>query len=211
MVEAVEGFLRQYGYPVLFAGVMLENAGIPLPGETAVLFAGYLSSTAGGAVFSLPWVIVLTVVAAVIGDNLGFWLGHRFARPYLLRGRRFLMLTPHSMQITEGYFAKYGSWTIFFARFITGVRVFGALAAGTAGMHWLRFLVANAAGALTWAVTMSLLGFFFGNSLELIERGSLWIGVGVLAAVTAIVATLHWIHRRKGAQREKGGSEEPRP
>src|SRR6476646_9115761 len=100
MVDAVQEFLNDYaayGYPVLFVGVMLENAGIPVPGETAVLVAGFLSSPAGGGRFELWWVIAVTMLAAVIGDNLGYWLGHRFARPCLLQGRRFLVLTPRTL------------------------------------------------------------------------------------------------------------------
>src|SRR5437016_9036625 len=81
-----------YGYPVLFIGVLLENAGLPVPGETAVLVAGFLCSRAGGSHFSVGWVIALTVVAAVIGDNIGFWLGREWARPRLQQGKRFLFL-----------------------------------------------------------------------------------------------------------------------
>src|SRR5947207_2995101 len=95
-----------YGYPVLFAGVLLENMGIPVPGETAVLVAGFLCSPAGGAHFHLGWVIGLTVIAAVIGDNLGFWLGHRWARPKLQQGRRFLFLTPKALALAEDYFHR---------------------------------------------------------------------------------------------------------
>src|SRR5436309_3460522 len=100
MVDALQAFLNDYavyGYPVLFAGVMLENAGIPVPGETAVLVAGFLSSPAGGERFPLSMVILLATIAAVIGDNIGYWLGHRFARPYLREGRRFLLLTPATL------------------------------------------------------------------------------------------------------------------
>src|SRR5256885_8872241 len=102
-----EGFMHEYaayGYPVLFVGVLLENAGIPVPGETAVLVAGFLASPAGGGHFHLGVVIGLTLVAAVLGDNIGFWLGHRWARPRLQSGRRFLFLTPAALQMAEGYF-----------------------------------------------------------------------------------------------------------
>src|SRR5437899_958881 len=122
MIDALQAFMKEYatyGYPVLFAGVMLENAGLPVPGETAVLVAGFYASAAGHELFSLHWVILIAFVAAVLGDNIGYWLGHRFARPYLLEGRRFLVLTPRTLQIAEGYFARYGMWTIFFQRFIT--------------------------------------------------------------------------------------------
>jgi membrane protein DedA with SNARE-associated domain len=177
--------LATYGYPVLFAGVLLENAGVPLPGETAVLAAGFLASR---GIFHIYWVIGLTFVAAVIGDNVGFWLGHRWGRKRLQQGRWFLFLTPKALQLAEGYFQRYGVWTIFFARFISGLRVVGALAAGTAGMPWLRFLLANAGGALAWAVTMSLLGYFFGHSAEALHHLLGAGGLIILGVVVVLVA-----------------------
>src|SRR5262249_10248125 len=144
-----------YGYLALFVGVLLENAGLPVPGETAVLIAGFLCSDAGGGRLHLGWVIATTTVAAVIGDNIGFWLGRELARPRLQAGKRFLFLTPSAAQLAESYFERYGIWTVFFARFVAGLRVIGALAAGTAGMRWSHFLAANAGGAVTWAVTIS--------------------------------------------------------
>jgi membrane-associated protein len=200
-MDAFQTFVRQfsaYGYPVLFIGVLLENAGIPVPGETAVLVAGFLSSPAGGSHFNVLWVILITLTAAVIGDNIGFWLGHRWARPRLQAGRRFLFLTPQALKLAEGYFHRYGIWTIFFARFITGLRVVGAVAAGTAGMHWTHFFVANASGALAWAVTMSLLGYFFGHSWELLHK---WLGRGGLVLLGCVVLLVGlpylWRHLRK--------------
>jgi membrane-associated protein len=198
MEDAFHAFAEKYaayGYPVLFCGVLLENAGLPVPGETAVLVAGFLASPAGGSQFQVATVILVTVLAAVLGDNLGFWLGHRLARPKLQSGRRFLFLTPAALELAEGYFARYGLWTIFFARFITGLRVVGALAAGTAGMPWKRFLVANAAGAVAWAVTMTLLGYFFGHSWQLLHR---WLGRGglILLACVVVLIGLPYLLRR---------------
>lgn len=198
MPDAMQTFAQEYaiyGYPVLFVGVLLENMGVPVPGETAVLMAGFLASPAGGGHFDIAWVIGLTVLAAVIGDNLGFWLGHRFARPRLQNGQRFLILTPKTLEVAEGYFHRYGLWTVFFARFITGLRVFGALAAGTAGMHWTRFLIANAAGALAWATLMSCLGYFFGHSLELLHTYLSRGGMVLLGCVVVLVG-LPFLWRR---------------
>src|SRR5437773_11802321 len=141
-METFAALADRYGYAALFVGVLLENAGLPVPGETAVLVSGFLASPAGGGHFSIAWVILITLVAAVLGDNIGFWVGHRWARPWLQGGRSFLFLTPKTVQLAESYFERYGAWTIFFARFITGLRVVGALAAGTAGLHWPRFLLA---------------------------------------------------------------------
>jgi membrane protein DedA with SNARE-associated domain len=200
-MDSFQSFLTEYaayGYPILFIGVLLENAGIPVPGETAVLVAGFLASPTGGSHFALQYVIIVTFFAAVIGDNLGFWLGYRFARPRLLQGRSFLFLNTRSLALAETYFKRYGVWTIFFQRFITGIRVIGAVAAGTAGMSWPRFLAANAGGALTWAVAIGLLGYFFGTSAELLlkrlGRGGLILIAGIL-----LLACLHYIarHRRR--------------
>jgi len=193
-----------YGYPVLFFGVLLENAGIPVPGETAVLVAGFLASPAyEGERFSLVWVMVLTFIAAVLGDNLGFWLGHRYARARLQQGKRFFWLTPRSLHLAEGYFERYGLWTIFFARFVTGIRVIGAMAAGTAGMKWPRFLAANAGGAVVWAVTITLLGYFFGHSFHLLHK---WLGGGsmiILAAVIVLGGALYVRHYLRMKAKEK--------
>jgi len=194
MFEVFRQYCESYGYIVLCAGVMLENAGIPVPGETAVVAAGFMASVAGEQVFDIRLVIILTIMAAVIGDNIGFWLGHRLARPRLQQGKGFLFLNRRTLAVAEGYFARFGSWTIFFARFITGIRVIGALAAGTAGMEWRRFLVANAAGAAAWATTFALLGYYFGQNWERLER---WIGrTGlVLLGVAIVGGYLLWRHR----------------
>ena len=219
MIEAVFAFLKQwcgtYGYPVLFAGVLLENAGLPVPGETAVLVAGILASAAGERRFHIGVVILVTVLAAVLGDNLGFWLGRRWARLRLQAGRRFLFLTPRTLRMAEAYFHRYGSWTIFFARFITGLRVVGALAAGTAGMAWPRFLIANAAGAVTWATVISLLGYFFGENWRALEDWVRRSGLIALAFVLLLLGVVylkgrlgHWLAlpAEEGPARRDGGS-----
>jgi membrane protein DedA with SNARE-associated domain len=207
VLKRIAEWYQDYGYPVLFLGVMLENAGIPVPGETAVLVAGFLCSDAGKDFlgldvskhsFTLTWVISLTIIAAVLGDNLGYWLGRRFARPRLQSCQRFLFLTPQILEKAEGYFLRCGSWTIFFARFITGLRVVGAMAAGTAGMPWKRFFIANAAGAALWGTVMSLVGFFSGEYFPIVAK---WIGrsgmivLGVIIAVAVLLYFLRWWNR----------------
>jgi membrane protein DedA with SNARE-associated domain len=194
-----------YGYPVLFLGVLLESAGVPVPGEAATLVAGFLASPAGGAHFRLGLVITLAFVAAVLGDNVGFWLGRRLARPRLQRGHGFLVLTRQAMRKAEGYFERYGAWTVFMGRFVTGLRVVVALAAGTAGMSWWRFLPANAAGALAWASAVSVLGYFFGRSWEALHHwlswGS-WIMLG--AAALAAMVLYRWGGMGRGRRSSSG-------
>jgi membrane protein DedA with SNARE-associated domain len=164
-----------YGYPVLFFGVLLENAGCPVPGESAVLVAGFLASPAGAARLRLGWIIAIAFLAAVLGDNAGYWLGRRFARTRILAGQRFVVLSPANLRRLESYFQRYGLWTVMGARFITGLRVICALAAGASAMPFGHFLLGNAVGALLWSTAMSLLGFFFGMSWEALHH---WLGWG---------------------------------
>jgi membrane protein DedA with SNARE-associated domain len=184
-----------YGYLVLFFGVFVEGAGVPVPGETAVLVAGFLASSAGGASFPLPYVMAVAFVAAVLGDNLGYQVGQRLARPHLQRDRGFLFLTPSRMRLVESYFERYGIWTVFFARFITGLRVVCAVSAGAAGMRWLRFFLANASGCLVWAIAMSLIGYFFGKSWHALHP---YMNRAVLIIVACVVVgVIIWRWRRR--------------
>jgi membrane-associated protein len=189
MPDLVELFAI-HGYWVLAVTVLLENAGVPLPGETALLAAGYLTSPDGGQRFHLWAVIAVAFVAAVVGDNLGFWLGREFARPRLAAGRRFLFLTPARLELAERYFARYGAGTVFVARFVAILRMTAGPAAGVSGMPWPKFLVANAAGALVWAATMAMLGHWFGHAWESLHR---WLGRGAWAAAgVALLAFGAW-------------------
>lgn len=195
--QALVDWLSRYGYPVLFLVVFAENAGVPLPGETAVLVAGLLAGRPEPPL-SIVGVIAVVFLAAVLGDNLGFWLGRRWARRRLEQGQRFLFLTPRTLQSVEGYFEHYGLLTIFFARFVTGLRVVAALAAGTSRMSWTRFFLANASGAIAWAASISLLGYFFGQSWELLHK---WLGRGaliILGCVVLLVGVSYlWRHLRR--------------
>jgi membrane protein DedA with SNARE-associated domain len=201
MQHAFDTFIEwyaAYGYLLLFFGVLLENVGVPVPGETAVLVAGFLASPAGGAFFDLGWVIALAFAAAVVGDNIGYWLGHRLARPRIHRGGGVLWLTPHAFQRAEVYFERYGALTVFVARFVTGLRVVAALAAGTLGMPWSRFFLANAAGALVWASTIALLGYGFGRNWQRVHP---WLGWGswiILGIVVLVIGLRHlWVYLRQ--------------
>lgn len=188
MPDVLQRFLDAYaaiGYWALFFGVMLENAGLPVPGETALLVAGYLASPHGGSQLSVWAVMAVAVVAAVTGDNVGFWLGRYFARRRLARGKRFLFLTPERFRKAEVYFHRYGAATVFFGRFVALLRIAAGPAAGAAGMPWPRFLAANAAGAAVWVAVITALGYYFGHAWEALER---WLGRGswVLAGVVVV-------------------------
>jgi undecaprenyl-diphosphatase len=171
----------RYGYFVIFVPVMLETAGLPLPGETILLLSGVAAST--GRID--PWVaIAVGSAAAIIGDNIGYAIG-RYG------GRRVVMRLAHigkidkSLAWGERFFAQHGGKTVFLARWIFGLRIFGAWIAGMVHMPWRRFFLWNAAGGITWCASMIGLGYFFGHSLHVIER---IVGVGGVIAVIAAAA-----------------------
>lgn len=188
----VDLFAR-YGYAVVFVGVFLENAGLPVPGETALLAGAALSRS--GALF-LPWVVATAIAGAIFGDNIGFLIGRRGGRALVDRFGSRLGLTPGRLAEFDRFFDKHGAKTVFIARFVTGLRVFGALLAGTSGLPWGRFLLYNAAGAIAWATTFGAVGYFLAYSWETLEE---WIGRSGLAllAAVAVIAVVAVLRRRR--------------
>jgi len=109
LLPLIEQYMLAYGYWAVFFGVMLENAGLPIPGETILLVAGYFAST---GVFRVPLVMLVAATGAVIGDNIGFAIGHHYGRGFLLRVGRFFFLTPKRLEYMENYFESHGNKTI---------------------------------------------------------------------------------------------------
>ena len=184
----------QLGYAALAALILGESAGLPLPGETALITAGGL--VAAGHL-ALPIVIVVAAVAAIVGDTIGYWLGRRGGRALLLRDGLGAVHRRHAVARADRFFARYGAATVFFGRWVPGVRVVAALTAGAAKMPWPRFAVANAAGAFAWAATIATLAMLVGPT------GSAVLAIGglTLAAVTFAVA---WrSQRRRGSRRSR--------
>jgi membrane protein DedA with SNARE-associated domain len=181
-LQLIEQYMLAYGYWAVFFGVILENAGVPVPGETILLIAGYFASTGK---FHLGLVMLIAATGAVIGDNIGFAIGHHYGRNVLLRVGRFFFLTPKRFAHMENYFERHGNKTILVARFITGLRVFAALLAGASRMPWRVFIVFNVAGAVLWSVVITTLGYLFGQSLPLLVK---WVGrSGTILLISAIV------------------------
>jgi membrane protein DedA with SNARE-associated domain len=196
-LQLIEQYMLAYGYWAVFFGVMMENAGVPLPGETILLIAGYFASTGK---FHLGLVMLVAATGAVIGDNIGFAIGHHFGRDVLLKVGRFFFLTPKRFAYMENYFERHGNKTILVARFITGLRVFAALLAGASRkMPWRVFFAYNVAGALLWSVVITTLGYLFGQSLPLLIK---WVGRSgtILLAAVIVIAVVVWRvrkHRKK--------------
>jgi membrane protein DedA with SNARE-associated domain len=197
VLETLLGYFAHYGYWVVFLGVMLENAGLPVPGETVLLAAGFFAAEGH---FRLGLLITIAAAGATLGDNIGYAVGRKVGRAALERYGRYVHLTPRHFKRLEWFFGRYGTKTVFIARFVTGLRVFTALFAGAAHMRWQSFAFYNVAGALVWSLAVALAGFFFGSSWPVLER---WVGGTGLAALLAItVAALAAL-----ALRRRGGSE----
>src|SRR5213083_202337 len=164
-LQLIEHYMLVYGYWAVFFGVMLENAGVPVPGETILLAAGFFAASGH---FNMALVVATACVGAVLGDNAGYLIGRKLGRETLLRVGRFVGLTPKRLVMFETFFEKHGDKTILVARFITGLRVFAALLAGAARMRWRTFALFNFLGAVLWSIVITLAGYFFGHSWHLL-------------------------------------------
>lgn len=192
-------WFNQYGYAVIVVAVVLENIGIPAPGQTALLAAGFLAHRHQ---LALPWVIMAAVIAAVIGDNIGFWLGRRGGRRLLERHARFFHMTPERLEGVEQFFARHGPKAVYIARFVSGIQTFAAVVAGLSAMPWPTFLFYNITGAITWAAMISLAGYLLGESWSLLNQ---WVGHAGLFLLAIVIAgaLLVWAkrHGRRWAAR----------
>jgi membrane protein DedA with SNARE-associated domain len=184
--------IGRYGYLVIFLGVMVESAGVPLPGETVLIASGALAHR---GVLDPGYVVLFGILGAITGDQIGYWIGRQGGRPFVLRWGRYLFITRERLALAEAFFARHGGRAVFLARFVAGLRVFGALVAGTTGMPWGKFAVYNALGGTVWATAVVSLGYFLWASISLVEH---WAGRASLLLVAALVlvVTARWAYRR---------------
>jgi membrane protein DedA with SNARE-associated domain len=197
MGQSILDFLRnliaQYGYWAVGVTLLLENAGLPVPGETVLLLASVLAYSREE--LQLSYIIVVGVCAATLGDNLGYFIGYRGGRRVFDRYRSTFRIKPGTILRGERLFDQYGAVTIFFARFIFGLRVIAGPLAGVLNMPWKRFAIFNFLGALLWVTVISFAGYKFGKHwdvlTEYLER------FNVLIAAVVVVILIAWLWRRK--------------
>jgi membrane protein DedA with SNARE-associated domain len=206
-VWLVDLFAR-YGYGVVFAGVLLENAGIPVPGETALLAGGALAHIGR---LSFITVVATAATAAIIGDNIGFAIGRRGGRALAERYGPAVGLTQPRLAAFDRFFLRHGPRTVFIARFVTGLRVFCALLAGASGLPWPTFLFYNATGAIVWSIVIAAAGYFLSHSWDALERWIGGVGAGALVLFALIVVVGVARARRKAAAGREGSLGEPTP
>ena len=192
--SVVTDWLTAVGLPLLFIFVALESAGIPLPGETALITASILASQGH---FKIYWVIVVAAAAAILGDNGGYWAARLGAMKLIRRSGRLSRFADRVLPPSERFFERHGGKTVFFARFIAILRFTAAWLAGLSKMSWWRFLLWNAAGGIGWAVGFGLLAYYVGHAAaDAIDRyGYIAAGVIIFAIVAGFFGLRLWKKR----------------
>lgn len=194
ILQLLEGYFGRHGYWTVAVVLLLENAGVPVPGETVLLLAGFLTFSQHH--FRLPWVIAVGVAAATFGDNLGYAIGCYGGRPLLNRYRQLFHISPAQIAQGERLFEKHGPVTVFFARFIFGMRIITGPLAGVLRMHWKKFALFNFLGAAAWVTVVAGAGYLFGRQWHSLVR---WVGdVDILvgAIVALIIIAVIWRARQ---------------
>ena len=203
LLDLLRNALVQYGYWGLALTLLLENAGVPVPGETILLMASFLAYSERD--LQLGWVIVIGTMAATIGDNLGYALGAFGGSPMLRRYQSVFRIQEKTIRRGEDMFARYGPSTIFFARFVFGMRIVAGPLAGVLRMPWRRFLVFNFLGATVWVTVISSVGYLFGRNWERLAVGLKRVDA-VIAAAALLIAVIWWWRNRRRNGREHPGS-----
>jgi membrane protein DedA with SNARE-associated domain len=190
----VTHFIEHYGLWFLFGVVCLESAGLWLPGETALIAAAVLATKHD---LSIEAVIVVAAVAAIVGDNIGYWIGRKAARPLLYRYRRVRRHAERVLPPAERFFQRHGGKAVFLARFFGGLRVTGAWMAGITEMSWWRFLFWNALGGIVWAAGVGLLAYYAGKAAaDALARYGVYAAVVGVLGIVALVVLVHLWRRR---------------
>jgi membrane protein DedA with SNARE-associated domain len=212
-LNSLTGPLDRFGYWAVLLFVMIEDFGVPVPGET-ILVAGAVYAGAGR--FNVVAFGVIGFVAAVVGDNIGFAVGHYGGRTLVLRWGHLFRLTEERLDKAETFFQRHGAWIITIARFIEVLRQANGIVAGTTGLRWRRFLAFNALGAALWVGTWVSLGYLAGNHIDTIYHDITRYSYYLLIALAVVLAAYIARHilrrtRRRAAPRRQTGQGHPGP
>ncbi len=180
-----------YGYGVVAVVVGLESMGLPLPGETVLVAAALYAGTTQQ--LDIGWVVAAAAAGAVVGDNIGYWMGRELGYLLLLRYGPRVGIRAAQVKVGQYLFLRHGGKVVFFGRFVALLRVLAAALAGINRMAWQRFTAANAAGAVVWA---SLFGFGAYLMGDRVRRLSGLAGMALLVAgIVGFVAAAALIRR----------------
>ncbi len=197
----VTHLIGQYGYGAVALAIGIESVGIPFPGETTLLAAAVYAGTTHR--LSIAWVIVAAAAGAVIGDNIGFWIGREFGYPILLRYGRYVRISERRIKLGQYLFLKHGGKVVFFGRFVAVLRALAAFLAGANRMTWRRFLIFNAAGGIIWTVAYGTGAYYLG---EQVQRVLGPVGIGMLAVAAVLMIGGFFVLRHHERQLEEKAS-----
>lgn len=203
----VHDLLTQYGYIAVFVLVAAESLGVPLPGETILIAA----SLYAGSTHNLSVVVIFAVatLAAIMGDNVGYWIGDKGGYRLLHRYGHHLRVDDTKIKIGRLIFDRHGGKVVFFGRFVSVLRTYAAFLSGTMKMSWRRFFPYNASGAIVWAALYSFLPYLVGSAIDRVAT-PVDIVVGVLAAIVVVVAIV-LVKRQAGQLAEEAEAAYPGP
>jgi membrane protein DedA with SNARE-associated domain len=187
--------ISTYGYWLVFVVVAMESTGIPLPGETmlisAAIYAGHTHQ------LNIYLVVACAAVAAIIGDNIGYWVGREAGMPLLKRYGPYFRVDASRLRLGQYVFMRHGGKIVFFGRFIAVLRALAAVLAGVNGFDWRRFLLFNAAGGIAWASIFGFGGYVFGRAIHRVAGP---VGIGLLVIALATIAVGWTFMRRHEAE-----------
>lgn len=186
--------IASYGLVAIFVIILLESAGIPLPGETTLIAASVYAGSHG--TLDIRWIIATAAAAAIVGDNIGYWVGRTFGRNLLLRWGHWIGLDQRKLDLGEYLFLRHGGKIVFLARFVALLRVFAAVLAGANRLPPWRFLLFNALGGISWAVLFGTGGYLLGNSFSRVAGPLGWL-VFTMAAVGLFYLWRYYKHHEE--------------
>ena len=195
----VTGIVRDMGYPGVFILIMLESTLVPIPSELVMPAAGFMASQ--GA-FSLPVLLVVNSVAALVGSSIGYWIGAVGGKPLLLRYGKFVLVRKHDIEKTETYFARHGRATIFVGRLLPVVRHFISIPAGIARMPLRSFLLQTFLGSTLWGGFLIVLGYELGDHWEAVAKQIKHVDllVGAIIILGLLALAIRFVVRRRRAE-----------
>lgn len=207
VAEWVQGIIRDLGYPGLFVLIVLESTMVPVPSLLVMPFAGYLATEQGGAIYSLPVILIINSAAALTGSLLSYWLGAAGGKPLLLKYGKWVFVRPKDIEKTEQYFARHGGATVLIARFLPVVRHLISIPAGIARMPLPKFMLQTFIGSTIWGGGLMVMGYVLGSKwkevAEQAKKVDLLIAVLIVLAILAIVIRFVVVRRR---ERQKADS-----
>lgn len=186
--------IAPYGYLAIFAIILLESAGVPLPGETTLVAAAVYTGSHG--TLDIRLIIATAAGAAILGDNVGYWVGRTLGRKVLLRWGSWIGVDEHKLDLGEYLFLRHGGKIVFLARFVAVLRVFAAVLAGVNRFPPGRFLLFNVLGGITWAVLFGTGGYLLGQTFHRVAGPLGWLML-VVAAIGVFFLWRYYKHHEE--------------